>query len=318
MDVIDHTKSSTTKDDEVEPVELLDDYWFFQNLLYKKDRMFRSSSDPYPSSNSMEEVFVQIKDKGSSDSSHHLKENTLVRQNLLRTPSLPLSIGREKDVEEKETVSRSNKLIRQSSLCSSNVLPPLRASKSTSPSPEIPKHQARRKPVVASTIQNSKPRPYRNKDMQRSLSQRISKSPSEVDTEEAQGSKDLGTFKQEGKPRPYLTKEMLHRSLSQNKNSKSPSELEIEEVQGFKDLGFDFDKIDINPSVVDIIPGLQSKKPDNWNEDMVRRPYLSEAWLVQRSTPVMPDWIDHGSVGDMKKQLKYWARAVASNMRQEC
>ncbi|KAF5183689.1 hypothetical protein FRX31_026724 [Thalictrum thalictroides] len=325
MDLIDDHLSKS--DEVIETVELLDDYWFFQNLLHKKNGICRSSSDPYPSSNnSIQEVFAQIQSKESSGSTNHSKENGFVHQNLQRTPSLPVSIGRgkgmgETESTEREATHRTNKLTRQTSLCSSYVLPPLHASKTISPSTGIPKRQARRESLVESTIKDSKPRLYKTKDkMHRSLSQnnKISNNPSKLEIEDVQGFKDSGRIK-ESIPRPYKTKDMLQRSLSQNiKISKSPSELEIEEVQGFKDLGFDFEKIDLNPSVKDILPGLQIKKPDDWNEQKVRRPYLSEAWIVQRSIPLMPDWIDPGSAGDMKEQLKYWARAVASNMRQEC
>ncbi|KAL5730553.1 hypothetical protein ACHQM5_003359 [Ranunculus cassubicifolius] len=298
------TSSSSIKDDELEAMELLDDYWFFQNLLNKKNRMFRSASDPYPSNNNMDEVFAQIKNESSSN---RVEENGSIYQNLQRTPSLPVTIGRDARVEEKEVTSRPNKLSRQGSLCSPNVLPPIRVSKTcTTVSPGIPKHLTRRQSLGESSVnKEGKLRPRRTKDLNRSFSQNLTKSLNQLEIDD-------------GKRYPYGQKEMLHRSLSRIKNPRSPTELESEEVQGFKDLGFYFDKIDLNPCVADIIPGLQSKKLDTWHEEKVRRPYLSEAWLVHNPTPSIPEWIDPGSVGDMKKHLKYWARAVASNMRQEC
>lgn len=106
------------------------------------------------------------------------------------------------------------------------------------------------------------------------------------------------------------------------KSWKSLSDLEIEEVQGFIDLGFVFNKDEMNPSILNIIPGLQEKRPEEEQEeeehDRVRRPYLSEAWLVQRSDPPKLNLVDRGSPVDMKQQLKAWARTVASNVRQEC
>lgn len=106
------------------------------------------------------------------------------------------------------------------------------------------------------------------------------------------------------------------------KSWKSLSDLEIEEVQGFMDLGFVFNKDEMNPSILNIIPGLQEKRPEEKQEDeepdRVRRPYLSEAWLVQRSDPPKLNLVDRGSAVDMKQQLKAWARTVASNVRQEC
>lgn len=115
------------------------------------------------------------------------------------------------------------------------------------------------------------------------------------------------------------SKEMRRRLANQTKLRKSLSDLELEEVQGFKDLGFTFEK-ELSPNVVKILPGLQGKKqPEDLEQDKVRRPYLSEAWLVQQSSaPPIPNWAHKGSAEDMKAQIKFWARAVASNMRQEC
>uniref|UniRef100_A0A803QDE2 Uncharacterized protein n=1 Tax=Cannabis sativa TaxID=3483 RepID=A0A803QDE2_CANSA len=114
----------------------------------------------------------------------------------------------------------------------------------------------------------------------------------------------------------------MRRRYQNGKNMRrSLSDLEIEEVQGFKDLGFTFDKLK-NPSVVNIIPGLQEKnEEDNMGlENKVRRPYLSEAWLAQSYSPPPPppppSWAFRKSSGeDMKAHIKFWARAVASNLR---
>lgn len=110
------------------------------------------------------------------------------------------------------------------------------------------------------------------------------------------------------------TKEITRRLLNQTKLRKTRSDLEFEEVQGFRDLGFTFDR-ELSPKVVDILPGLQGKKPEDLEQDNVRRPYLSEAWLLQSCAPPIPNWAPKGSTEDMKAQIKFWARAVASNVR---
>ncbi|KAF6146615.1 hypothetical protein GIB67_008901 [Kingdonia uniflora] len=116
---------------------------------------------------------------------------------------------------------------------------------------------------------------------------------------------------------PCLTKEVLYRSLSYNKSSQSLSDLESEEVQGFKDLGFTFNDEDLNLNVINIVPGLQRQKTFNYAEEQMKRLYLSEAWFLQRYAQSIPDnWIDHdqrSDGGDVKTQLKFWARMVASN-----
>lgn len=112
---------------------------------------------------------------------------------------------------------------------------------------------------------------------------------------------------------------MRRRYLNQKTMRRSLSDLELEEVQGFKDLGFSFEKESLSPSIASIIPGLQEKNRDETEEDKAsRRPYLSEAWLVQSSAPPIPNWVSKKSSADMKEQIKFWARAVASNVHQEC
>lgn len=103
---------------------------------------------------------------------------------------------------------------------------------------------------------------------------------------------------------------------NQLRTQKSLKDLEIEELQGFKDLGFDFDDKDLSSKVASIVPALQEKKRVDEYEE--RRPYLSEAWMAHSSAPPVPRWGGKRSTEDMKAQIKFWARAVASNVRQEC
>ncbi|KAK4771188.1 hypothetical protein SAY87_031720 [Trapa incisa] len=121
--------------------------------------------------------------------------------------------------------------------------------------------------------------------------------------------------------------DMRRRLLGRTRSIKSRGELEFEELQGFKDLGFTFDKKDLSPRVVNILPGLQEKKEDcrvedDDKEDQKRRePYLSEAWLLSKTfKPQIPTWAHRGSAQekDVKAHIKFWARAVASNVQPEC
>ncbi|KAF5728062.1 hypothetical protein HS088_TW21G00205 [Tripterygium wilfordii] len=112
--------------------------------------------------------------------------------------------------------------------------------------------------------------------------------------------------------------EMRNRFLmNQKKTRKSLIELEIEEVEGFKELGFNFDGEDLTPGVVNLVPGLKEKKKEHLHQNNnVRRPYLSEAWFVQSpAPPPIPNCIPKKSADDVKKQIKFWARAVASHVR---
>ncbi|KAE9456388.1 hypothetical protein C3L33_11699, partial [Rhododendron williamsianum] len=82
--------------------------------------------------------------------------------------------------------------------------------------------------------------------------------------------------------------DMRRLCLDQNRiRRKSGSDLESEEVRRFREVGFNFDKSDSNPS-----------------ED-------------RSSAPPIPSWVDgkSSSAEDMKAQIKFWARAVAANVR---
>lgn len=106
------------------------------------------------------------------------------------------------------------------------------------------------------------------------------------------------------------------RRLENMRSCKSFYELEHEELKGFRDLGFIFNKEELNPHIKSMLPGLQML-----GEKQVTRPYLSEAWLINRpDSPLLNLRIPSRSASsgaDMKKQLRYWARTVASVINQE-
>ncbi|KAK6946674.1 hypothetical protein RJ641_000147 [Dillenia turbinata] len=282
-----------------QPIDLLEEAWFFGNSLVKNKSMSRCFSDPCPSlglnrdmfvrsdssrknSSSTEDDFgdplqVAKKEAGEEDAEivQEKEENPqaiaftpidhvgFARPSLLRSPSLPPHIGKQKEIHTTNGIPMPRtKLTRRASMNSSEVFPPRQKG--------FPKHRGRNKVDLASMSTSS-------------------------------------------------FNEMRRRFLTQSNTRKSLSDLECEEVQGFKDLGFRFEKEDLNPSVISILPGLKEKNHcESDEEDKVRRPYLSEAWIEQCTSPLIPGWIENKSAEDMKAQIKFWARAVASNVRAEC
>ncbi|CAK8577155.1 unnamed protein product [Lathyrus sativus] len=109
------------------------------------------------------------------------------------------------------------------------------------------------------------------------------------------------------------------------RKSRSLSELEFEELKGFMDLGFVFSEKDKDSTLASLIPGLQrlgkeeNEEQKKIDESVVadEKPYLSEAWdlvdLRGRRNPLV-NWRvpEKGSEIDMKHNLKFWARTVAS------
>ncbi|KAI4333627.1 hypothetical protein L6164_018408 [Bauhinia variegata] len=63
----------------------------------------------------------------------------------------------------------------------------------------------------------------------------------------------------------------------------------------------------------------QNQKKEEGRDKAIRIPYLLEAWLVQScapSPPPIPIWTSNkSSAEDMKAHIKFWAKAVASNVR---
>lgn len=84
--------------------DLLEECWFFDNLLKGRARMMlRCNSDPCPSSSNTS--FIEKKEDD---------DGVVARRGLIRAPSLPPFIGRKEEELEKESIG-TRKLIRQSS-----------------------------------------------------------------------------------------------------------------------------------------------------------------------------------------------------------
>lgn len=159
-------ESSFCKDEKVEAMNLLEECWFFDNLLNIKPKMLRSHSDPYPSTRLIDSDFL-VKDKSAFVCSKKIQrtpsmppirvkkedeeeDDKLVHQpldpskqhhcakmkglhhrrksKLLRTPSLPPSIGREE--KSQETYPRNGRSKKQPSTPTNiDKLPPRLTSK---------------------------------------------------------------------------------------------------------------------------------------------------------------------------------------------
>jgi hypothetical protein len=129
---------------------------------------------------------------------------------------------------------------------------------------------------------------------------------------------------------PKKNNNNINKVVKKRRESKSLSDLEFEELKGFMDLGFVFSEEDKDSSLVEIIPGLQrlgkkneeteEEKDYDFDESVVQRPYLSEAWEVyewrKKDKPLM-NWKVPAlnNEVDMKNSLRLWAHTVASTVR---
>ncbi|KAJ6852956.1 uncharacterized protein M6B38_252375 [Iris pallida] len=123
--------------------------------------------------------------------------------------------------------------------------------------------------------------------------------------------------------RHFIAREAYYRKTFKEKKWRSLGDLEYIEIQGLKDLGFVLDKellqagqmnarssFTARSSTVPVV--LNSQSGAACARDDAKRPYLS-----QRSAPPMFRWVNRKSADDMKDQLRFWAKAVASNTKLE-
>lgn len=90
------------------------------------------------------------------------------------------------------------------------------------------------------------------------------------------------------------------------------------------DLGLHICKDDRSPRVLTMLPALRHQlMEDDGHGKSFRmiKPHCPKAWFVQRSDSPLVNWTIPAPTEenvDMKEHLKFWARAVASTVRQEC
>ncbi|KAH9611174.1 hypothetical protein KSS87_001329 [Heliosperma pusillum] len=302
---------------------LLEDTWFFGNTLKNKSKLLktivRCNSDPCTSSSTNEDY----------NYNHHLKTSNA----LLRTPSLPVSLGKDekyelRDEEEDHEEPRMGDLIRQAMpmprkrLDRAPSLPPCRgASKGLSVAPEVQygASNGRKVSVELSPFLQEKG-PLGMVKLSRRASMDSSLLPPKYTSK---GTKQSGinsknkTMKKLEQPNKNIHPKI--ESLNNKKSQKSPSK----ELQRVNDLGYSLDN-DVGPNMTHKLPGLQRKASLDPQVSRMKWPNVSEPRRKPSSPSfepaTVPKWADHkaSSTQDMKAQIKFWARAVASNVRQEC
>ncbi|KAJ7948697.1 Serine/arginine repetitive matrix protein [Quillaja saponaria] len=327
MEPIDQLSESSIicVDEKIEAMDLLEECWFFENLLNIKPKMSRCYSDPCPSTVFSPDMLVKNSYGSNIVSPSKLPDrNGSVRATLIPVPSMQPCRGKEDQGEGKGSSFTKSELTLQPS--SDHVLlkeasqTPFKEMKGVHKiecnsrrrkllrTPSLPHYIGREE-----TIQQSDPRNGK------STSQASPLHPQILPPRHTSKSCSLPRCRSQRNSEAESNIDRIKETRQRLTTRKSLSELEIEEVQGFKDLGFSFEKEALDPSLVNILPGLQEKNQDEAEEDKaVRKPYLSEAWIVQTCAPPVPNWVSNRSAEDVKAQIKFWARTVASNVHQEC
>ncbi|KAJ8532348.1 hypothetical protein K7X08_012271 [Anisodus acutangulus] len=353
-----------TKNDQMEPGVLLEESWFFGNLLDRKSRMLRCYSDPCPSfkisqdnlaGKSMEETFSSLQKlpqgekfnldsrrskprlqraSSSSSSSHS--------SNLKRAPSLPVFVDYKEEPHDEESDFSMGKLIRQASINQVKISPQKQTSKSNLQRvPSLTVFQESEqihdeesdfsmgkliRQASINKVKISPPKHTSQVNLLKASKSNLQRAPSlpafakmeEIHEEENEFS--MGKLIRQASLNharvlpPKHTSKGLTRSPSISSSTtnhhlrrKQDQESQLRnssnglEVEDFKNLDLNNEKKDSIAKFADTsTPGVKEKnkkKPDGLSElEKIRRP------------PYSPE--DH-----MKEQIKFWARAVASNVR---
>ncbi|XP_068665675.1 uncharacterized protein [Aristolochia californica] len=231
-------------------------------------------------------------------------ENHFLNHKLLRAPSLPpdnAAQGGESRREPRQTRLQQNK-----GSLSTSVTPPKEES-------HLPRSNLLRAPSLPPAKVKNEEEAQEEESRRKSRVSRLQRSVSSL---EIRSSFTPRRYRGNSSQSSKVANIPRDRQPTETNRQKSLSELEIEELQGFMDLGFTFNREDISPTILNMIPGLQENRPID--EERVRRPYLSEAWSVQRSVPPRLNRAQLSSRVEMKEQLKVWARTVASDVGQKC
>ncbi|KAF9666583.1 hypothetical protein SADUNF_Sadunf16G0243900 [Salix dunnii] len=321
--------------------QLLEEGWFFGKLLdvNSKPRMLRCYSDPSPSFD--QQILANSCPPGGKSSP---TRELLTPGNLTRAPSLPPNIGRsEEKIQETERYTSASGMSRQLTRQFSDqilIQKPTSVKKKEGISHEKTANHAtgnyRRSKMVAggqssmhSLMRTPSLPPYigREETNEESDSDEITMSklirqamPLSSDILPRQHSSKMILPKyrpprnssevESGDELHNISSETRHSRFPKNqrKLEKSMSNLEFHGVKGLNP-----------PSMVEIFAGLQEKKIYiKRNQDKAREPYpSSNPWQVNSCAcaPPIPVWVSKDSSQEMKAQIKFWARSVASNVR---
>ncbi|XP_009609883.1 uncharacterized protein LOC107813590 [Nicotiana tabacum] len=312
MDLFDDTSipssPKTTQDDQMEPGLLLEESWFFGNLLDRKSRMLRCYSDPCPSSKntqdmlagkSLEETFSSLQklpqgEKLNLDSrrSNPKLQRASKSSNLQRVPSLPVFVDYKDEIQDEESDFSMGKLIRQASINNVKVSPPKQSSQVNLPkAPQSSLQRAPSLPVFAEREENHE------EENDFSMGKLIR----QASLNHARVLPPKHTSKGLTKSPTISSIIRQHSRRRQEQESKTRnSSSEIEDLQGFKKLDLNYEKKDSIPKLPNTIPGFKEKNKK-------KSVGLSELDKIRRP-PYSPE--DH-----MKEKIKFWARTVASNVR---
>ncbi|GKE13380.1 hypothetical protein Tco_1416931 [Tanacetum coccineum] len=271
-----------------EASDLLEDSWFFGNLLDTKPRSIsRCYSDlassscspiqsyPHPPLRSTQEHVLKNEDKNSG---FKPRKQPPITPSLTRTPSLPTFLTKNPNPSPNDQEKAIMKNDRKSSHVSSRKQPPVAPPSLT------------RRPSLPNSIE---PKSFLTKDPNpiHDLSRTSSKSTPLSDLED-----------DDDQEREFSLGRLIRQASMNSSHTSTPPK---------------------QTSKAAVTENMQ-KRPELYQEKIndVRKMDRNRSKSIKNKNggaPIIPGGlVDKNSSEDMKAHIKFWARAVASNVRQEC
>lgn len=279
-----------------EPGDLLEDSWFFGNLLHTKPRAIsRCYSDltssscspihPLPPLCSNQEAIVKLKERKNSSFSSR-KQPPIAPRSLTRTPSLPDSVET-RSFLMKNTNPSCNLMASVVGTNQEDAIEPKGSSFSSRKQRPVARPTLAKTPYMPNSIETQSfvaKTPY--------MSTSVGESDQEDQEEDQESEFTLGRL---------IRQASMNSSHTSNPPRQKPKAM-VENLGKTPELGRE--KI----SEMRKMERSRSKNTKNCGKNK-----------NGGGAPVIPGgWVDKSSSEDMKAHIKFWARAVASNVRQEC
>ncbi|KAF8110441.1 hypothetical protein N665_0083s0009 [Sinapis alba] len=335
---MDPTSNDHQEFEQVEAIDdLLEDFWFFDNLLGRRSRILRyCHSDPYPfspspsSSSSSTHPNPEVLKTGDSDSGKKLLEaptagdsappSCIVKEEGGSEPEKMKKMRRQFSekirvqerstyLQKKEHVVRREKGIRESS------------KKNRTGNTSCNNKSAKCFPVGGS-LQRTQTLPtyigregddrneFHDQESDDSrmgfLIREAIASSSSGFTPTKQNTPKMSSIPRHRPPRNSRSEEAIHQEMvvksqgSKKTLRKTLSSIDTEEIMTLKELDI-----------------TEPEKKVVKDDEEQRRALKSRSAAAVVGQPI-PVWVPKESRRDMKAQIKFWARTVASNVRQEC
>ncbi|KAK9050414.1 hypothetical protein SSX86_030615 [Deinandra increscens subsp. villosa] len=311
--------------------DLLEDSWFFGNLLQTKPRTITRSYSDLASSScpplfSTQEHIIKNERKKSSFSSR--KQPPVAPPCLTRIPSLPISI---------ETQSFQTKKPDPSPNLTTSQLGDDKKDVIIKNEPKSSSLSSRKQPPVAPSSLTQTPSLLNPKEKQSFLTK---KPDPNLTRTSSMSTCRLGTDQEDEEDQESeFTLGRLIRQASMNSSHTSNPPRQTSKVLKTENIHlFSFTKIILNIKIYYM--HNTTRVLQAMIENMRKKPELDQKQImdvrkIERKTSqyrknngknkngggaaaIPGGWVDKSSSEDMKAHIKFWARAVASNVRQEC